>query len=199
MKRRPKLEIVRTTKLAGTTIRKRNVAVNSISVDAVVTTTISSMNQHAWHVAIDQCNPSPKHHVQMWTSRSAAISVSCHRKLDHADRFSHASIMMHAKVHANCSHTAAVAATRTISNPKTNAHRIVNMCKMHANCHQSKVIARAMKHGGTMIVAPMNAPNSDILAVVAIRTTSLRNANVKANVNVDNHINHKLKHQTSIR
>lgn len=183
----------RIMKPAGTTTRKRNVAVNSITAEQVEMTTISTMNSLALHDANSSKQQRPhndhdhdksnghksvhnnldvsKRNIASWTT--IPVNVEC-PKPD--------TITTRTKDFATYSHTVAAEEMKTTSIRLRSVNNNAVMLKTFAVCHLCMDSVKIMQPVGTTIGDQRNASNLLSAAVVAIRTISTLKMNAEINV-----------------
>lgn len=191
-------------RLAGIGIPKKTDVDNSTMAVVEETITISlmkvfvwrdvrrqwSLNLHYHHHHDDNQNQTDNnqsdrsHNNQLIRlNRSEPIIVSCHPKLDHVERLSPDSTIIRVRVLVMYSPTVVAKVIKIISARRTNVKAIVAMYSKRAICHQLKGNVKATRHDGIMIDERMNALNSIIVDVAAIKTISIRKMNVVEIVN----------------
>lgn len=199
-----KLEIVKTMRLVGTSIRKRRDAVNSTTVDVVAMTTTSPLKNLVWadanvnnrqhHRHNNNRHNQNNHNNQMandWNHSDPNI-VCCKLMLDHAVHFKQDTITIAAPVCAMYLDMEAARAIKITSNRLKNVKVNVEMYKISVAYHRIVDVVKRMSPATTMISVLINVINLNTVDAVETRITSTQKGTAPHDANDNNsQNNHK--------
>lgn len=186
-------------RLAGITTPRRNIAVNSITVDLAETTTISTTNSLVLHDVNNSKQQQP--HNDHDHDQNHNDPISDHNNLDALKRNTASwttirvnvecpkrdTITIRTKDFATFSHTVDVEEMKTISIRRRSANKVAAMLKIFAVCHLCMDSVKIIQPVGTTIDEQRNVSNSLSADVAAIRTISTLMVNVEINVAEEAH------------
>lgn len=189
----------RIMRLAGITTPRRNIAVNSITVDLAETTTISTTNSLVLHDVNNSKQQQP--HNDHDHDQNHNDPISDHNNLDALKRNTASwttirvnvecpkrdTITIRTKDFATFSHTVDVEEMKTISIRRRSANKVAAMLKIFAVCHLCMDSVKIIQPVGTTIDEQRNVSNSLSADVAAIRTISTLMVNVEINVAEEAH------------